>query len=177
MTNQAWFKWDQYRREWTSGWTSADTCVWYTQVENCLKCKRFIVWTSYSSNPKPQLSQILPKLLTTIVGGCSVQCLMQIHIQVFYWDWVTVSNPTSGSVYGFEMIWNDNEGYYHRCHCCYSAILSFGQGMGEKYQICKFVSRLSFLSFNQVKLSLLSFGSRAAVAPALSSAVARSFHR
>ena len=26
--HQVWIKWDQYRREWTSGWTSADTCVW-----------------------------------------------------------------------------------------------------------------------------------------------------
>ena len=34
-----------------------------------------------------------------------------------------------------------------------------------------------FLSLNQVKLSLLSFGSRTAVAPALSSPLARSFHR
>ena len=88
--HQAYIKWDQYRREWTSGWTSADTCVWYTQVENCLKCKRFIVWTLHSPNPKPQLSQILPKLLTSIVGGCPCHCseqyLMQIRIQVFYWE-------------------------------------------------------------------------------------------
>ena len=169
MTNQAWIKWDQYRREWTSGWTSADTCVWYTQVENCLKCKRFIVWTLYTLTP-PQMSQILPKLLATIVGGCpchcSVQCLMQIRIQVFYWDWVTVSNPTLGSVYWFWDKW------------LWGILSSLSLLLFCNFVIwSRDVSRLSFSSLNQVKLSFLSFGSRAAVAPALSSAVARSFHR
>ena len=69
----------------------------------------YVVWISYSPNPKPQLSQILPKLLTSIVGGCpchcSGQCLMQIRIEAFYWDWATVSNPTLRSVYWFWDKW------------------------------------------------------------------------
>ena len=63
--HQAWIKWDQYRREWTSGWTSPDTCVWYTQVENCLKYKRIIVRTSYSP-----LTDLDTKKISPFWTGC-----------------------------------------------------------------------------------------------------------
>ena len=51
------------------------------------------------------------------------------------------------------------------------------KGWEKSIILVSFFLFLSFLSLNQVKLSFLSFGSWAAVAPALSSAVARSFHR
>ena len=87
--HQAWIKWDQYRRERTSGWTSADTCVWYTQVENCLKCKRFILPNQPQTPTVPNIAKAIdinswwvPVSLRFTVFQCIQVCFTETEIEI-----------------------------------------------------------------------------------------------